>query len=164
MAWATYLSYQPILLFLGLFVLDLWTNTCQFSQTWLWFLSAWLNWLWFVITTCVNMCNIRPSYVRVYKHQNRMPITHSALRREAGPDYKSRRPRRWPRDKVILTVFFTLGSNQIISNISFISDSYSNSLNFSRAFCLWNFKKFLNMNFDPCSSYRPTGLPVLEIR
>jgi len=41
-AWATYLSYLPILLFLGFFVLDLWANTCQTDHVssshdlWLW--------------------------------------------------------------------------------------------------------------------------------
>jgi len=42
------------------------------------------------MTFCVNTSVL---YIRVYKHQNGRPITHSALCGEAGADYKSRR--RW---------------------------------------------------------------------
>jgi len=62
-------------------------------------LSAWLNWLWSIIITY----NIRLSYVRVYKHQNGSPITHSdcekKLARVIGLGWRCQR---LSRDRVIL--------------------------------------------------------------
>jgi len=53
--WAT---YEPILVFMGLFIIDLWANTCQThhvtSRPWLMTFETWRMSLYFVLHLCTK--------------------------------------------------------------------------------------------------------------